>query len=248
MSKNRVEDKLFDKIFREANKAMKDYSMLNDGDKVLIGLSGGKDSLALVEVLAARQKIYKPKISVVACHVSVDNVPYQSDIEYLKSFCEACGVEFLHRTTSFEEDTKKGRGECFLCSWNRRKTLFNTAQEMGCNKIALGHHKDDILETLMMNLIFQGAMATMPPLLKMSNIDISIIRPLALIREKNIEDLAMSHGYKKQIKNCPFEKVSNRPKVREILEQMESLNPNFDGSLWGAMTNIQTEYLPEKID
>ena len=233
-----------DKVLKLANKAMKEYEMLVDGDRVMIGLSGGKDSLALVEVLAARQRIFKPKIEVMACHVSVESVPYQSDIEYLREFCESRGVRFVHKTTRFDEDTKDGRGPCFLCAWNRRKTLFKAAEEFGCTKLALGHHKDDILETLLMNQIFQGAYATMPPMLKMAKFEMTIIRPLALVREAEIEEIASEHEYRKQIKNCPHEKVSNRPQVREILRRMEELNPNAASSLWGAMTNIQEEYLP----
>ena len=234
-----------DKVLKLANKAMKEYEMLVDGDRVMIGLSGGKDSLALVEVLAARQKIFKPKIEVLACHVSVENVPYQSDLDYLREFCESRGVKFVHKTTCFEEDTKDGRGPCFLCAWNRRKTLFKAAEECGCTKLALGHHKDDILETLLMNQIFQGAYATMPPVLRMAKFEMTIIRPLALVREVEIEALAVEHEYRKQIKNCPHEKVSNRPQVREILKRMEELNPNAASSLWGAMSNIQEEYLPK---
>lgn len=232
-----------DKVLKLANKAMKEYEMLVDGDRVMIGLSGGKDSLALVEVLAARQRIFKPKIEVLACHVSVENVPYQSDLDYLREFCESRGVRFVHKTTRFEEDTKDGRGPCFLCAWNRRKTLFKAAEEFGCTKLALGHHKDDILETLLMNQIFQGAYATMPPVLRMAKFEMAIIRPLALVREAEIEAVAEAHEYRKQIKNCPHEKVSNRPQVREILQRMEELNPNAASSLWGAMTNIQKEYL-----
>lgn len=233
-----------DKVLKLANKAMKEYEMLVDGDRIMIGLSGGKDSLALVEVLAARQRIFKPKIEVLACHVSVENVPYQSDLDYLREFCESRGVRFVHKTTRFDEDTKDGRGPCFLCAWNRRKTLFKAAEEFGCTKLALGHHKDDILETLLMNQIFQGAYATMPPVLRMAKFEMTIIRPLALVREAEIEALAVEHEYRKQIKNCPHEKVSNRPQVREILQRMEELNPNAASSLWGAMTNIQEEYLP----
>lgn len=231
------------RVQRMANKAMKDYEMLADGDRVMIGLSGGKDSLALVEVLAQRQRIFKPRIEVLACHVSVENVPYESDIEYLREFCESRGVKFVHRVTRFDEDTKDGRGPCFLCAWNRRKTLFKAAEEYGCGKLALGHHKDDILETLLMNQIFQGAYATMPPVLRMAKFEMTIIRPLALVREAEIEALAKEHGYKKQTKNCPHEKVSNRPQVREILRRMEELNPNAASSLWGAMGNVQKEYL-----
>ena len=236
-----------ERVLRMANKAMKEYEMLEDGDRVMIGLSGGKDSLALVEVLAVRQRIFKPKIEVLACHVSVENVPYQSDLDYLREFCESRGVKFVHKTTSFNEDTKDGRGPCFLCAWTRRKTLFKTAEEYGCTKLALGHHKDDILETLLMNQIFQGAYATMPPVLRMAKFEMTIIRPLALLREAEIEALADAHEYKKQIKNCPHEKVSNRPQVREILQRMEELNPNAASSLWGAMSNIQEEYLPKQI-
>lgn len=232
-------------IIRVAGKAMKSYDMLADGDRVMIGLSGGKDSLALVEVLAERQKIYKPRIEVLACHVSVDNVPYQADIDYLKRFCSERGVEFVHVHTSFDPDTKDGRGPCFLCSWNRRKTLFRTAEEHRCDKIALGHHKDDIVETLLMNQIFQGAYATMPPVLKMDKFDMTIIRPLALCRETDLQHLADAHQYKKQTKNCPFERKSNRTTVRHLIEEMERLNPNAVSSLYNAMTNIQTQYLPK---
>lgn len=221
--------------------------MLEDGDCIMIGVSGGKDSLALVEVLAARQRIFKPRIKVMACHVSVDNVPYQSDIEYLRGFCHERDVEFIHAHTAFDPDTNDRRGPCFLCSWNRRKVLFKTAEEKGCRKIALGHHKDDIIETLLMNQIFQGSFATMPPMLTMAKFDMTIIRPLALVREAEIELLAQDHGYRKQIHNCPYETASNRTAIRQLLRQMEELNPNAIASIWGSMTNIQAEYLPTKL-
>ena len=235
---------IFTTIQRAAGKAMRAYSMLNDGDRIMIGLSGGKDSLALVEVLAARQRIFRPRIEVIACHVSVDNVPYQSDIDYLDRFCTERGVPFIHAHTHFDTDTKDGRGPCFLCSWNRRKTLFRTAEENGCHKIALGHHKDDIVETLLMNQIFQGAYASMPPLLEMDKFDMTIIRPLALCREQELQQLAVEHQYLQQVKNCPYEHESQRTAVRQLITQMETLNPNAVSSLYNAMTNIQPQYLP----
>lgn len=221
--------------------------MINDGDRILIGLSGGKDSLALVEVLAARQRIFKPKIEVIACHISIDDIPYASDIDYLRSFCETRGVMFVHVSTRFGNDTKNGRSPCFLCSWSRRKAMFKIAEKCHCNKLALGHHKDDILETLLMNQIFQGSYTTMPPLLRMEKFDMTIIRPLALLRESEIQALADAHDYRKQTKNCPYEKVGNRPQIREILHKMESLNPNAASSLWNAMTHINYQYLPKEV-
>lgn len=222
---------------------MKSYGMLADGDRVMIGLSGGKDSLALVEVLAARQKIFKPRITVLACHVSVDNVPYLADIGYLDRFCAELGVEFVHAHTSFSPDTKDRRGPCFLCSWHRRKMLFRIAEEYGCRKIALGHHKDDIVETLMLNQIFQGAYATMPPVLHMDKFDMTIIRPLALVREAELGRLALEHEYRRQVKNCPYETESNRTDIRRLITEMERLNPDAVSSVFNAMSNVRTQYL-----
>ncbi len=242
--KKEAPSQLFKKIQRSVNKAMVDYQMIDDGDIILVGLSGGKDSIALIEFLGARARIFKPSFKVKALHVSVRQVEYSTDLEYMRCLCAENNIEFFHEKIDLEQDTKEGRAPCFLCSWNRRKTLFEVARREGCNKVALGHHQDDMLETLLMNQIFQGAYATMPPVLKMSKFDLTIIRPLALVREKQIVALAEERNYQKQIKLCPHEKVSNRPQVREILEQMEQLNPNAAGSLWGAMKNIQTEYLP----
>ncbi|MBO4370878.1 MAG: tRNA 2-thiocytidine biosynthesis protein TtcA [Paludibacteraceae bacterium] len=176
-------EKCLRNLHQKAGKAMKDYGLVADGDRILIGLSGGKDSLALVEVLAQRSRIFKPRFEVVAAHISMENVPYTADIGYLSDYCRQWGVEFVHRTGKFDPDTDPNRGPCFLCAWNRRKLLFQTAAELHCNKVALGHHQDDILETLLMNLTFQGAFSTMPPLLKTDHLNVDIIRPLCLIRK-----------------------------------------------------------------
>jgi tRNA(Ile)-lysidine synthase TilS/MesJ len=124
--------------------------------------------------------------------------------------------------------------------------LFDVAQELGCNKIALGHHKDDLIETLLMNLIFQGSVGTIPPLLQMEKMPIQMIRPLCLIEEKAIARYAELSGYEKQLKLCPLEKVSSRAEVKELIKHMEKLNPEVRDSIWGAMENIKTDYLPKK--
>lgn len=241
------DDRFVFRLRGKFSKALKDYGMLSDGDKVLIGLSGGKDSLALVEFFAERMQIFKPKFTVEAAHIIVKNVPYQSDIEYLKSYCEGYGIPLHIVETEFDASTDKRKSPCFLCSWNRRKKLFETASESGCTKIALGHHQDDIIETLLMNLTFQGAFATMPPVLKMKKMDFSIIRPLCLIKESDIQHLADIREFRKQIKNCPYEEQSNRSDMKGILAELEKLNPNARHSIWGAMHNVQEEYLPSQI-
>ena len=230
------------------HKACADYGLIADGDKILIGLSGGKDSLALVEMLGRRQKIYVPRFSVVAVHVIMENIGYQSDTEYLRQFCEEQGVEFALKRTSYEDKDNQPRNHCFLCSWYRRKALFDFAKETGCNKIALGHHKDDIVETLLMNLVYQGAFATMPPMLKMEKFDMKIIRPLCLLREAEIKRYAELSRYKQMPKLCPFEKESSRADIKRLVEELKKLNPEFLDSAWGAMENIKADYLPNIVE
>lgn len=228
------------------NKGVVQYGLIEDGDKILVGLSGGKDSLALLELLALRSRIYKPKFSVVAAHVVMKNISYESDMDYLRSYAESLGVPFICYEASFDPSTDTRKSPCFLCSWNRRKALFTVAKEQGCNKIALGHHMDDILETLLMNMTFQGAFSTMPPKLVMRKFDMTIIRPMCLVHEADLLQMAAYRGYKKQIKNCPYEKDSNRSSIKEVFHTLEKLNPEARYSLWGSMSNIQSDLLPEE--
>lgn len=250
MQKNKAQHTLL-KIGQKVKKAIYEYGLIEDGDKILIGLSGGKDSLALTEMLAHQRKITVPKFSIVAAHIELENVPYKSDIEYLSDFCHKHDVEFHHISTKFAPANDKKKDEktpCFFCSWSRRKALFDTAKQLGCNKIALGHHQDDIVETMLLNLIFQSSISTMPPKLKMSKFDMTIIRPLCLISEQELITMQTICNYPKQIKTCPFEKNSKRNDIKEFLKQMETLNPNVRQSVWGAMQKIQNEYLPQKVN
>lgn len=239
------EEKILRRVGQRFNKGVVKYRLIDDGDKILVGLSGGKDSLALLELLAKRSRILKPKFTVVAAHVSMTNIPYQSDLEYLKQYAEELGVPFVHYETSFDPTTDTRKSPCFLCSWNRRKALFTVTKEQGCNKIALGHHMDDILETLLMNITFQGAFSTMPPRLEMRKFDMTIIRPMCLVHEADLIDMARIRNYHKQIKNCPYETQSNRSDMKGVLKTLEKLNPEARYSLWGSMTNVQKDLLPK---
>ena len=261
--------KLRTRLTKRFHKACADYGLIADGDHILVGLSGGKDSLALVEFLGKRAQVYVPRFKVTAVHVRVKERDYHSDLTYLQDFCARVRVPLFIRDTEINDDATRQKGEapheatsilldsakakvkekhpCFLCSWYRRKALFDVAQELGCNKIALGHHKDDLVETLLMNLIFQGSVATIPPLLQMEKMPLQMIRPLCLIDEKDIVRYAELSGYEKQVKLCPLEKVSNRAEVKQLLSHLEALNPNVRDSIWGAMENIKSDYLPKKV-
>lgn len=244
---NTKEGLLFHKIFKAFKRAVEEYGLIGEHDHILVGISGGKDSLALLELLGQYKRTGHVDFSMTALHVTMSNIPYQSDVEYLRSFAERCGASFLHSVTSFDMSTDKRKTPCFLCSWSRRKRFFDVAKELGCRKIALGHHKDDILRTLLMNLTFQGSFGTMPPLLKMDKFDMTIIRPLALIEEHELAELAEAHQYVRQKVLCPYETASHRETMKEVMSRLSEMNPNAKSSMWNAMEHVQMDYLPKKI-
>lgn len=214
---------------------MRTYHLIDDGDRILVALSGGKDSLCLLDLLAQRQRIFMPRFSIEAIHIRMDNIDYETDTHYLEEFCRQLNVNLHVVNTSFDASTDKRKSPCFLCSWNRRKQMFNLAQEIGCNKIALGHHMDDLIHTALMNECFQGRFDTMPVFLQMKKMPLAIIRPLCLCHESDIKAYAEQEGYQKQHKLCPYEKDSYRTDIQQIFQQMESLNPEARYSIWNAL-------------
>lgn len=235
-------------IQNKFKKVINDYRLIENDDHILIGLSGGKDSLALVELLGERMKVIVPRFKLTAVHISVENISYQSDLAYLKAHSEQFNIPFVHHTIHFDDTQETTKSTCFLCSWHRRKALFDVAKELGCNKIALGHHLDDIAETLILNLVYQGSLGSMPPILHMKKFDMAIIRPLALISEKEMKEMEQIRDYQKQTKNCPFEKDSSRRDAKKLISKLEKWNPNVRQSIWAAMENVKTDYLPKKVN
>ena len=226
------QERLFRKINERFVKAFATYQLLEDDDHILVGLSGGKDSLLLTELLAKRARIQHPRFQVEAVHVRMENIQYETDTTYLQQFCDNLGVTLHLVTTRFDEGQKP---PCFLCSWNRRKQLFNLAQELGCNKIALGHHQDDLLHTALMNLLYQGRFGTMPARLRMRKMPLQIIRPLCLVPEEMIRQYAEMSNYQKLVRLCPYEQETNRTTARRLFEQAAHDNPEVRFSLWSAL-------------
>ncbi len=229
------EQKLEQKIISRFRKALSDYSLIEDEDYILIGLSGGKDSLCLLEMLSRRAKIRKPQFKIEAVHIRMKNIKYETSTKYLQDFADSFDVPLHILTTCFDASTDKRKSPCFLCSWNRRKQIFNLAQELGCNKIALGHHQDDIIHTTLMNEIFQGHFSTMPVRLKFRKMPITLIRPLCLEQESDIKLYAEQQGYQKQIKQCPYENDSHRNDISRLFDDIERINPNARYSIWNSL-------------
>ena len=247
---------LEEKLWKTFNKALGMYQLIDEDDKILVGLSGGKDSLCLLEFLARRSKVHVPRFTIEALHVRMENVQYETDATYLHQFCAQLGVPLHIITTRFTpipdgsspvpdgsapvpDGSPSGKKPaCFLCSWQRRKQLFNLAQELGCTKIALGHHQDDLIHTALMNLTFQGHFSTMPPLLKMKKMPLTIIRPLCLCQESDIVEYAKLKGYRKQLKQCPYEHETNRTVVHQLFETMQQMNKEARYSIWNAIESV----------
>jgi len=242
--KKTEQERLEQRIRERFVKAFVTYHLLEDDDHILVGLSGGKDSLCLLEMLAKRAKIDHPRFQVEALHVRMENIAYKTSTEYLERFCNDLNVKLHIRTTSFENNKDmKQKPACFLCSWNRRKIMFNLAQELGCNKIALGHHQDDLLNTTLMNLFYQGRFDTMPALLRMRKMPLTIIRPLCMVEETDIKRYAELKGYEKQEKVCPFEHDTNRTRMDKLFKEIERLSPDVRHSMWNAL--VRDEKLTE---
>lgn len=247
MAKLTTEERLFRKVEEKVKKAIFDYGLIQEGDRILVGLSGGKDSLALLELLGRRARIFRPRFELVVAHVVMENIPYRSDFDYLRAMAAEYGIPFFISETRFDASTDYRHTPCFLCSWMRRKTLFELAKTHGCHKIALGHHQDDLLETLLMNMLYQGAIGTMPPLLQMDKFDMTLIRPLCLVEERELRQIAAWRGYRGQVKTCPYEAATRRKEVKELLARLNALHPKARQNLWHSLLNVQMDYLPRKI-
>lgn len=242
---NKKKEKVFMReFFRKTGKAIYDYALIDEGDRILVGVSGGKDSLALLEVLALRARDPKNRYTVRAAHIAVENVAYEVDRDYIQAFCDELGVEVEFRTINAAVRADSGKPACFVCSWKRRKALFEIAKEHDCRKLALGHHRDDAVESLLMSMMFNGTLASMPPKLSMFGGTFTLIRPFIYLSNEETTQYALYRGFRQQKKSCPYEQATNRDAVGKLLKQMETFSPHVRNNLFAAMKNIQQEYLP----
>ncbi len=235
MPKYSEEEITWRRIRQRFNKGVVQYGLIADGDCILVGLSGGKDSLALLRLLAQRSRIFKPRFRVVAAHVRMGSVAYGVDLDFLRRYAEGSGVELHVINTDFDAAAQPDKSRCFLCSWHRRKALFSLAKQLGCNKLALGHHMDDILETALMNLTFEGSFHSMPPLLRMQKFDLTIIRPLCMVPETDLQDFACQCALPPPVARCPYDGHTSRTRIKQVMQQMQQLNPEARYSLWHSL-------------
>lgn len=238
--------KQFDKISRKVGKTIFDYNLIEDNDRILAGLSGGKDSMILLETLADRKKHLPVSFELFAIHVMASNVGYKTDTNYLIDFCKELNVVLFIEEIMVDLTRKPEKPVCFICSWERRKKIFAKSKELNCNKIALGHHNDDANETMLMNMIYHGSYSSLPQKFEMFSGRVSLIRPLLMIPEKDLMNYASLRGFKEHEKSCPYEDLTRRNDMKHLLVYIEKLNKDARKNLFRAMDKIHPDYLPKK--
>jgi len=239
-------EKLFKKICRKVGSTMRDQSLIVEGDRLLVGLSGGKDSMIMLQVLVERRSVIPFDFVIEAAHVEATGIGYEIDRGKLSAFCKLLEVPLHYRTIEPDLEKDPSKSACFVCSWNRRKVLFNLAREMNFNKLALGHHRNDAIETLLMNMIYHGSASSLPYSLEMFNGKVQLIRPLMDLDERMLVEYAGLNDLVKIEKSCPHENLSRREDIRSLLSKIEELHGQGPFNIFKSMDNILEEYLPQQ--
>lgn len=225
-------------------KAIGAYQMIDKNDRVLVAISGGKDSLVLLEALSALRNYDFLQFELEALHINVEDVSYQVDREKLTSLADGLSVKLQIKNIQAGIENRGKKTPCFVCSWHRRKALFTFAVENGFQKIAFGHHMDDAVETLLINMAYHGNISSLPGKLTMFEDAIQLIRPLILLTNKDTSEFARIRKYPQLKAECPFEDTTYRKTARDFIKQLESLHPNAKRNLFNSLSNIDREYLP----
>lgn len=229
---------------RFAGKALHQYDMISDGDRIVVGLSGGKDSLTMMWIL--KERLARIPVNYDLFAVYIDPGFKEGFSWTLEKYCEESGYKLRVEHTDYGivgHSEKNRENPCFLCSRLRRKRLFEIAEELGCNKLALGHNKDDIIETLFLNICYAGEISTMIPSQTFFKGRFTVIRPLAFVDEDLIRRFAKEQNFPGFINPCPSAGTSKRHEIKTLLNQLYRSNGKIKGNIFRAMSNVNNEYL-----
>ncbi|OGQ94151.1 MAG: hypothetical protein A2521_12960 [Deltaproteobacteria bacterium RIFOXYD12_FULL_57_12] len=240
----RRSDVLTRDVNRRIGRAMHDYAMLADGDTVLVAVSGGVDSLVLAWLLQEWRRKAPIRYQLLAVHI--DNGFAGETGPAVARQLEHLRIPLLIEKTEFGPQAfaaEDGRSICFHCTRQRRKRLFEIASEQQANKIAFGHHRDDLLETFLLNLFYSGNLSTMVPCLKIFDDRVSLIRPMAYLEKGEIREIAATLGIQPVKNSCPQDSNSRRQEVRALLQSLHEKDPAIKANIFHAMGNVRDGYL-----
>ena len=222
------------KLLSPMRRAINDYNMIENGDKIAVGLSGGKDSLALLTLLARYKQFSEHDFDL--CAITIDMGFTKDAFAPLEKYCEDLGVPYHIEHTDIAEiifDVRKETNPCSLCAKMRRGALNSKINELGYNKLALGHHRDDVVETFLLSLFFEGRLSTMQPTSYMSKSQVTLIRPMIYLAEKDVasfaKDLPVVHN------PCPANKHTQRENMKELQKQLAETHPGIQEKFANAI-------------
>jgi tRNA 2-thiocytidine biosynthesis protein TtcA len=242
LSKATQREQLGFSLSKKVGRAIADYGMLQDGDRIAVGVSGGEDSLTLLKILDERRSFVPIKYELIALHV--DQGYHCIHPKVLQEYLKKNG----HRYEIVKSDLlKPGQSrkdiDCFWCSWNRRKAMFDAAARLGCNKVALGHHLDDIIQTILLNLFFNGEISAMAPKQELFEGKLNIIRPLAYIEKKEISEFAKGLGMTHPRCKCPNADMTNRHAMEKLIAELSRVCPGVKQNIFRSVKRIKKDYL-----
>ena len=217
-------------------RAVEDYGMIEAGDRICVGISGGKDSLALLVGLAGLKRFYEKPFELVALTVDMgfDGVDYSG----IEALCRELDVPYHVKRTELKTiifDIRQEKNPCSLCAKMRRGIIHSTAKELGCNKVALGHHFDDVVETFMLNLFHEGRIGCFQPVTYLSRADITLIRPLLYMPEKDVRYFAGREQLPVVKSPCPADGHTEREEMKKLLDSMERAHKGLRHRIFGAI-------------
>jgi tRNA 2-thiocytidine biosynthesis protein TtcA len=241
--------RLFLHLKKWLEKAVMDYGMISAGDRILVGVSGGLDSLSLLDLLNTPM-VYVPPFSLIAVNIDCGFDLTYEGYDRLDGYLKEGGYDYVLEKTDIgplSHSDYNRKNPCFLCSRLRRKRIFEIAAEKGCNKIAFAHHKDDIIETLLINLFYGREISTMVPDQTIFGGKLHIIRPLAYLREELVKKYAKERGFPSIGNGCPTSRTSRRRYIKDLLGELERENPRVRENIWKAMAHVKPDYLPGRL-
>lgn len=235
----RIEGKGFGKtIWSPIGRAMHHYNMIEEGDRIAVGISGGKDSLTTLNVLVRVKKITRINFEIIPIHIhsDTDEESYEETLKY----CQELGLELQIESTNLSKmlfGEEKVKNPCFLCGRIRRGILYRMMKEQNINKLALGHHKDDIIETFLMNVFYQGNMKMMLPSYVSQEYGVRVIRPLAYVEEKDIIRYVRRQNLPVVKSNCPYETSENskRLRIKNLIKELSQENKDVRSVIFNSI-------------
>jgi tRNA 2-thiocytidine biosynthesis protein TtcA len=242
-----IEDKLYKRIKNGVGRAIADFGLIGEGDRIAVAVSGGKDSYALLHILEALRKRAPVQYELVAINIDSGYPGYRADIiaEHLQEHNFAHHMEKTNHYEVIKEKRRPDSSYCSICARLKRGALYTLAQKHGCNKLALGHHLDDFVETLLLNQFFVGSLKAMAPRMLADNGVTTVIRPLVYVEEREIIPFSRGNRFPVVCCCCPVCGVADqqRKKMKQLLSELERVNPFVKRSLLKALANVHPRHL-----